>query len=180
MSEPFLGEIRMFCGNFAPQGWAQCNGQLLPIAQYSALFSILGTTFGGNGTTNFALPNLQGKVAMNWGQSAGGSAYTIGQTGGSETVALTPGQMPAHNHGVNANAGSATGNPSGGVPATLGWPRGISGNLPNAFAAAPDGSTVMNAQMIQSNGGNQAHPNMQPFLCVTFIIALEGIYPSRP
>lgn len=179
MSDPFIGEIRMFAGNFAPNGWAFCNGQLLPISQNAALFSILGTTYGGNGVNTFALPNLQGQIPMHWGQAPSGTQYQLGQTNGSESVTLITSQIPAHNHGVSANAGAGAASPAGAVPAALAWPRGQSGNLPNAFAAAPDGNTTMNPQMIQNAGGSQPHSNMQPSLCVSFIIALNGIYPSR-
>jgi microcystin-dependent protein len=172
MADPFLGEIRMFGGNFAPQGWALCNGQLLPISQNTALFAILGTTFGGDGRTNFALPNLQGRAPLHWGQGAGLSAYALGQSGGSENVTLSVSQMPAHNHLVGCDAGDngSTSHPNGQLPASTGGPA--------IYHANPD--ATMHQAMIQSAGGGQPHTNIQPYLCVTFIIALQGIFPSRP
>jgi len=178
MADPFLGEIRMFGGNFAPTNWALCNGQLMSISQYSALFAILGTFYGGNGVQNFALPNMQGRVPIHWGNGLGLSPYVIGQVGGTENVSLTTQQLPAHTHMVNANNGAATGgSPSGAALATVTPPRGQTATL--TYAAAPDGSTQMNPQTIALNGGNQPHANIQPYLCVTFIIALNGIFPSR-
>lgn len=179
MSEPFLGEIRMFGGNFAPRGWALCNGQLLSIAQNTALFSILGTTYGGNGQTTFALPNLQGRVPMHWGAGPGLTPRTLGETGGTENVTLLLTQIPQHNHPVNAAATATSASPAGAVPATVAPPRGSGGAAQNAYAAAPDGATVMNNGMVGQAGGSQPHANIQPFQCVTFIIALEGIFPSR-
>jgi microcystin-dependent protein len=170
MAEPFLGEIRMFGFNFAPQGWAMCNGQLLPISQNTALFSLLGTFYGGNGTSTFALPNLQSRVAVHQGQGAGLSTYALGQEGGSENVTLTPGQMPQHTHTVGVNGSAATSSrPGGTVPGRT---------TADAYGAAPDGSR-MNAAMIGATGGGQAHPNIEPFLVLNFCIALQGIFPSR-
>jgi microcystin-dependent protein len=179
MSEPFLGEIRMFGGNFAPRGWAFCNGQLLPISSNTALFSLLGTTYGGDGRTTFALPDLRGRVPMHWGQGPGLSSRSLGESSGSESVTLTSSQMPAHTHSavatVNASARSDGSSPSGAVPADGG------GN--NIYSSAPDGSTTMNGGMVSTQigaaGGSQPHANLQPFLCVSFIIALQGIFPSR-
>jgi len=171
VSEPFLGEIRMFGFNFAPTGWAMCNGQLLPISQNTALFSLLGTQFGGNGTSTFALPNLQSRVPIHQGQGSGLSSYVIGQSGGFENVTLLATQLPAHSHSVNASsATAAAGRPAGAVPAH-----------PSAdiYASAPDGATVMNAGMIANTGGNQPHGNIQPYLTLNFCIALQGIFPSR-
>ena len=171
MAEPFLGEIRMFGGNFAPTGWALCNGQLLSIAQNTALFSILGTYFGGDGVTTFGLPNLQGRVAVHWGQGAGLSPYNLGQNGGSENVVLQVNQMPAHSHLVSSDTGDtgASSHPNGQLLASSGA---------NAIYNKNADST-MNPSMIQNAGGSQPHPNIQPYQCVTFIIALQGIYPSR-
>jgi microcystin-dependent protein len=171
MAEAYLGEIRMFGFNFAPQGWAFCNGQLLPISQNTALFSLLGTFYGGNGTTNFALPNLQSSVAIHQGQGPGLSPYEIGQIGGFEDVTLTQGQMPTHTHTVNANAS----------PATASRPAGsaLARTTDQIYATAPDGSTTMNAGTIANAGGSQPHSNIQPFLVISFCIALQGIYPSR-
>ncbi|KFE68251.1 phage tail protein [Hyalangium minutum] len=175
MSEPFLGEIRMFSGNFAPSGWALCDGQLLSIAQNSALFSILGTTFGGNGQTTFALPDLRGRVPMGWGQGPGLSPRTIGEQSGSETVTLIATQMPAHTHAMMANSGQGTQfTPEGAVSAAA----VESTQQPlNLYSTTPN--TTMSPQAIGIAGGSQPHQNMQPFLCISFIIALQGIYPSR-
>lgn len=178
MSDPFLGEIRMVGFNFAPIGWAFCNGQLLAISQNTALFSLLGTTYGGNGQTNFALPNLQSSVPIHQGQGPGLSLYSMGQVGGVETVQLTASQMPQHTHfmnvdGAGASATSAT--PAGHVLANTAA-RGIPGT--NNYAAAGDGSTML-ATAISTAGGSLPHTNLQPFLVVNFIIALQGIFPSR-
>jgi microcystin-dependent protein len=179
MSEPFLGEIRMVGFNFAPTGWALCNGQLLPISQYTALFSLLGTFYGGNGTSNFALPNLQSRVPIHMGQGAGLSLYTIGQSGGVENVTLLATQMPAHNHLVAVNNAVGTvANPTNSILA-----EGYTGDsrsptlLNNYTTAAATGNLAANA--VSQAGGSQPHPNIQPYLCVNFIIALQGIFPSR-
>jgi microcystin-dependent protein len=173
MSEPFLGEIRMVGFNFAPQGWALCNGQLLPITQNTALFSLLGTFYGGDGRTTFALPDLQSRVAVHQGQGIGLSPYVIGQNGGTEYVTLTAGQMPNHNHPVNCvgNGGNQA-SPTGNLPAIEST--GTSLDYSNA-----SGGAAMNPAMIGATGGGQPHPNLQPYLVVNFIIALQGIYPSR-
>ena len=175
MSEPFLGEIRMFGGNFAPVGWAFCSGQLLPIAQNTALFSLLGTTYGGNGQTTFALPDLRGRVPMSFGQGPGLSPRNLGEAAGSEGVTLLTTQMPSHNHAANGATGNATApSPQGGV-----WAQQVDsqGGTGNGYTAAPN--TTMSPQAIGQAGGNQPHDNLQPYLCVNFIIALQGIYPSR-
>lgn len=172
MSEPFLGEIRMAGFNFAPRGWALCNGQLLPIAQNTALFSLLGTTFGGDGRTTFALPNLQGRAALHYGQGPGLTNRTMGELAGQENHTLIATEMPAHNHLAACNNEAATSaRPGGQVPGPSG------GNT--IYSATGDGNS-MNPQMISSAGGSQPHNNMQPYLVVNFIIATEGIYPSRP
>jgi microcystin-dependent protein len=170
MAEPFLGEIRMFGFNFAPQGWAMCNGQTLSISSNAALFALLGTTYGGNGTTTFQLPNLQSRVAIHMGQGTGLSPYVEGQLGGVENVTLTTNQMPLHTHPVGASdAPAAATRPAGAVPART---------TASAYAAAPDG-TVMNAGMIGNTGGSQPFSVIQPYLTINFCIALEGIFPSR-
>jgi microcystin-dependent protein len=172
MSEPFLAEIRMFTGNFAPQGWAMCNGQILPINQNQALFSILGTTYGGNGTTTFALPDLRGRVPIHFGQGPGLSGYSEGQTGGVESVVLISSQIPAHTHSVNAaTTGGNQASPASGFPAIE-----STGTSLNYSSAS---NTTMNGSMIAPNSGGQAHENRPPFLAVNFIIALQGIFPSR-
>jgi microcystin-dependent protein len=169
--DPFLGEIRIFGGNFAPNGWALCEGQLLGISQFSALFSILGTTYGGNGTTNFALPDLRGRVPIGQGIGPGLAPYALGQAGGTEYVTLLASQMPPHTHAVNAYNGVANKST-------------VSGNLP-ANGTKPDyysdqaATTTMNPGTIGSAGGGTPFSILQPYLSVTFIIALQGIYPSR-
>lgn len=173
MSEPFLGEIRMTGWNFASRGWALCNGQLMSIAQNTALFSLLGTTYGGDGITTFALPNLQGRVPIHQGQGPGLTNRTMGEMGGTETVTLIQTQMPAHTHAVNASQNANNTSPSAAFPGN-----DSRGTPANIYNSAPDG-TVMNPAMISPSGGNQPHENMQPYLCVSFMIALEGIFPSR-
>lgn len=173
MSNPFIGEIRMFTGNFPPLGWAFCNGQTLPINQYQALFSILGITYGGNGTSTFCLPNLQGRAPIHFGQGAGLSNYTLGEATGSETVALTTANLPAHTHAFNASSGGGTqASPSGGVPAVE-----STGTSQNYSTNAPD--VTMSSQAVAATGNGTAVSVIQPVLAVNFIIALEGIYPSR-
>jgi microcystin-dependent protein len=173
MATPFIGEIRMFGGNFAPRGYALCNGQLLSISQNTALFSLLGTTYGGNGTTNFALPNLQGRVPVHMGTGAGLSPYVEGQQGGTEAVSLNVNQMPAHNHSVNSvgNGGNQAG-PVGNLPAVEST--GTSLNYSNAAITGQ-----MSATTIGNAGGNLPVSIVQPYLAINFIIALQGIYPSR-
>ncbi len=173
MSEPFIGEIRIFAGNFAPRGWQLCQGQILPIAQNTALFSILGVTYGGNGQTTFALPDLRGRYPMQQGQGPGLSPRALGEQGGTETVTLLSNQMPAHNHAlVCSNAQADQGTPEGNVLAA------DQGGTTFNFVAAPINAT-MNPVTIGVAGGSQPHSNMSPFLAINFIIALEGIYPSR-
>ena len=178
MSQPFIGEIRIFGGNFAPRGWQFCNGPLLSIAQNTALFSILGTTYGGNGQTTFALPDLRGRVPLHSGNSTGPglSPYTLGEMIGSENVTLISTQMPAHTHALMANtaAGTAT-EPTGNYIAGIADPN--SGSLFPAFETTPN--TTMAPMAINAAGGSQPHSNIQPILAVSFIIAMEGIFPSR-
>lgn len=174
MSNQYLAEIRIFAGNFAPYGWALCNGQVLPIAQNTALFSLIGTYYGGDGITTFALPNLQSRLPIHQGQGNGLSPYTIGQNGGTEIVTLTSQQLPQHNHGVNASSGPgtqvlATGNY---------WAEDGASRGGKVYASATD-NTLMNAGALGQTGGNQPHTNIQPCLALTFIIALQGIYPAR-
>lgn len=173
--EPILGEIKMVGFNFAPVGWAICNGQLLPIAQNSALFSLLGTTYGGDGRTTFALPDLRGRVPINQGQGPGLSQRVIGEILGEENHTLTSTEMPAHTHPVTVNPAcsaedASNGSPVGQVPATSTTPAYTS---PATGTMAPSSGTAGIA------GGSQPHNNMQPSLTVNFIIALQGIYPSR-
>jgi len=176
MADPFLGEIRIFAGNFAPTGWAFCQGQLLPIAQNTALFSLLGTTYGGNGVQTFALPDLRGRVVMGFGQGPGLSPYVQGQVGGAESVSLTTQQMPAHSHTVGASEAGNTTSPKAAFPAQAVAVGPTSG--PKVFAGTSDGTT-MNTAMIGSTGGNQPVNVQPPYLVINYIIALQGIYPSR-
>jgi microcystin-dependent protein len=167
--EPFLGQLMLVPYNFAPQGWAFCNGQILPISQNSALFSLLGTTYGGNGQTTFALPDLRGRVAISAGQGPGLQNYSLGEAAGSEAVTLLSTQMPAHTHLVGASTGSAQATPDNAFP-------GSDGSTQIYDMAA---STTMSPQMIQPAGGSQPHENRQPYLAFKYIIALVGFYPSR-
>lgn len=176
MSEPFIGEIRMFAGNFAPRGWALCNGQLLAISQNTALFSLLGITYGGDGRTTFALPNLQGRAPLHPGNGPGLSPRQPGETGGEETVTLDSSRMPAHTHGVRCS--STTGDqatPVGNVCAVGAGQRGqvFYADAPGASPPALNDGAVGNA------GGGAPHNNLPPYLAVNFIIALQGVYPSR-
>lgn len=168
MSEPFIGEIRPFAGNFAPKGWALCNGQTLPIARFSALFAILNTTYGGDGRTTFALPNLQGIAPMHWGSGPGLTPREIGETGGSSTVTVLATEMPAHTHAVTGSQSSAS---------ALGPAGNVLGDA--SLYAAPPYTQAMSAQSITVAGGSQPHDNMQPYLGVTYMIALQGIFPPR-
>jgi microcystin-dependent protein len=171
MSEPFLGEIRMFAGNFAPRGWALCDGQLLNVTQNDALFSLLGTIYGGDGRTTFALPDMRGRIPVHAGNGPGLSSRPIGVGGGSETVTLTTGQLPAHSHALTAtNAIGTANNPHGSM-------FGESPSVDWYVEAAPNQSLA--PAMLSDSGGSQPHNNMAPFLCIHFIIALAGIYPSR-
>lgn len=169
MSDNFLGEIRPVGFNFAPNGWALCNGQILPINQNTALFSLLGTQYGGNGTTTFALPNLQGRVAVGAGQGPGLTDYVPGEQGGVENLTLTTAQIPVHNHGVSVGTADATSvSPQGAIPAKA---------ARTVYSSA--GGTTMAPDSIGSAGGSQPHNNLQPFLVTNYIIALTGIFPSR-
>jgi microcystin-dependent protein len=169
--QPFIGDIYIFAGDYAPRGWAFCDGQLLSIAQNQALFSILGTTYGGNGQTNFALPDLRGRAPMHFGQGPGLSNRTLGERGGSEGVALAQTEMPQHNH--IASGTDATGTHTG--PANAVW--ATSARSDAQYSAR--GTVSMSPNALGAAGGGQPHNNMQPFLALRFIIALEGVYPSR-
>ena len=172
MSEPFLGELRLFPYNFAPTGWAMANGQTMAISQNTALFSLLGTTYGGNGTTTFQLPDLRGRVPVSMGQGAGLSPYVLGETLGVESVTLLVSQMPEHNHNVNANAAKAN------QPSPIGhYPATDAAGVTAEYSAATSG--IMNANMITQVGGSQPHENRQPTLVLTWCIAVQGIFPSR-
>lgn len=166
MSQPFIGEIRMFGGNFAPVGWSFCNGAILPIDQNDALFNLIGTTYGGDGQTTFALPDLQSRVPIHVGPG-----FALGQSGGTESVTLTVSQIPAHAHVPQASSNSGTQNaPGGGV-----WAVPSSGTIYNTTAP----SVTMAAGALGSDGGSQPHDNMVPFLVINFILSLFGVFPSQ-
>ena len=170
MADPFVAEIRMFPFNFAPRGWAWCDGQLLPLSQNTALFSLLGTTYGGNGKSNFALPDLQGRAPMHPGQGPGLSLHDLGETGGSETVTLLESEIPAHSHALQAAGVAASRDPT---DAALGIARGGS-------AYGPAGAlTAMSGLALAPAGGDQPHNNLQPYLTFFFCIALQGVFPPR-
>lgn len=165
MAQPYVGEIRMFAGNFAPAGWMFCDGSVLPISEYETLFNLIGTTYGGDGQSTFTLPDLRGRLPIHFGNS-----FVLGESGGVEAVTLTTNQMPAHSHallGSTAIAGST--NPSGQVPAQ---------SSTFDFYQTADANAPMAAQSISQVGGSQPHSNFQPYLCVDFIISLFGIFPS--
>jgi microcystin-dependent protein len=175
MSNPFVAEIRIFGFNFAPKGWAFCNGQLLPISQNTALFSLLGTTYGGDGKSTFALPNLEGSAPLQQGQGPGLSLYDLGQSGGEQTVTLLETEMPSHTHGVQATSGA--GNvipPTGAVWATPGAGRNV-----NIYHASDANNVTMSPQATSIIGSGLPHNNMPPYLCLNFCIALQGVYPAR-
>ena len=170
--DPFIGEIRIFGFNYAPAGWATCSGQLLPISSNTALFSLLGTAFGGDGVRTFALPDLRGRAPMNQGSGPGLTPRVIGEASGGETVTLLNGQIPQHQHGVSASQASDATNPSGAFPSN-------DSRAPlSIYATAGDG-TAMNPQTTRIAGGNLPHNNLEPYLAGNFCISLQGIYPSR-
>lgn len=176
MADAFLAEIRIFPLNFAPKGWAACNGQLLAISQNTALFALLGVTYGGDGRTTFALPNIQGRASMQWGQGPGLTPRSLGEMGGEATVTLTTQQMPAHTHLAMGNANSAGtaaagnvwGNPAGHKPA------------PNFYSTALGTPQNMSQQAIGIAGNGQPHNNLMPYQVLTYCIAMQGIFPQRP
>jgi microcystin-dependent protein len=173
MTDPFVAEIRIFAGNFAPRGWALCNGQLLPISQNTALFSLVGVSYGGNGQTTFALPDLQGRAPMHQGQGPGLTDRVIGESGGSPAVSLLTSEMPVHTHSLMASTSPA----SGRDPTNNPLARSRNGN---AYQTNVNQNVVlMAAQAVSLAGGSQPHNNMQPYLALTFIIALQGIFPPR-
>jgi microcystin-dependent protein len=165
MAIPYVGEIRMFGGNFAPNGWALCDGQLLPISENETLFQLIGTTYGGDGQSTFGLPDLRGRVPVHQG-----GGLVMGQLGGTETVTLTATQAPAHTHSLNASGTAAT--PAAGPTGVLG------ASATTSFYGAGPATTPMAASALASTGGTQPHENMAPFQAVTFIISLFGIFPS--
>jgi microcystin-dependent protein len=179
MAQAYIGEIRCFGFNFAPVSWAQCNGQLLDISNNTALFTVIGTTYGGDGTTTFALPNLRGQVPMHWGNGSGGFNTVIGQVQGVSTVTLTTSQIPAHTHTITVGVP-----PSGGVVDRTGTPSSttyISDATPDqVYNTSPSGITAAFSSVALSiQGSSQPHDNMQPYLVVNFCIALFGVFPSQ-
>lgn len=172
MADPFIAEIRMLPGNFAPRGWAWCDGQLLPLSQNTALFSLLGTTYGGDGKSNFALPDFRGRAPMHPGQGPGLSLHDLGEQGGSDTVALLESEIPAHTHALRSNAAAA--NRTSPVGNSLAR---VAGAAPYAPAGAP--SAQLSSQALAPAGGAQPHNNLQPYLTVYFNIALQGVFPPR-
>ena len=173
MGQPYVGEIRMFAGNFAPVGWMFCQGQLLPISEEETLFNLIGTTYGGDGQSTFALPDLRGRVPLHMGNPPSGGSFVIGENGGVETVTLTQQQIPQHTHALQAsnavaNAATPQSNLTGQAAAKL-------------YHVLPPstGPVFLNPQSVTSTGGSQPHQNMQPYLCVSFIISLFGIFPSQ-
>lgn len=173
MADPFVAEIRIFPFNFAPKGWALCNGQLLPISQNTALFSLLGTTYGGDGKSTFALPDLQGRAPMHPGQGPGLSLHDLGETGGSETVTLLESEIPAHSHTLMSNL--APGNRSTPVGNSIARVAGATPYLPPAGAPL----ALMSNQALTPAGGNLPHNNLMPYLTFNFCIALQGVFPPR-
>jgi microcystin-dependent protein len=175
MADPFVAEIRPFAFNFAPKGWAFCDGQIMPISQNTALFSLLGTTYGGDGKSNFALPNLQGTALMHPGQGPGLSLHDLGETGGSETVSLLESEIPSHTHTMRAHDGD---------PADAQSPSANTSLAQSAQGSAYQSNSTANLvalsdQTLAPAGGDQPHNNMQPYLTVNFCIALQGVYPPR-
>ncbi len=171
MSEPFVGEIRMFAGNFAPRGWAFCDGQLLAVSQNDALFSLYGTIYGGDGRTTFGLPDLRGRIPLHQGTGPGLSPRRLGSKGGEEQVTLTTNQLASHSHDWNANTAPQNASaPQGRVTADA---------TPIRLYEPQDQNTDLAAATIANTGGSQPHNNLMPTLCVNFIVALFGIYPSR-
>jgi microcystin-dependent protein len=172
MADPFIGEIRMFGGNFAPLGWAFCNGQILAISQYDALFALIGTTYGGDGQTTFALPDLRGRIPIHAGTGPGLSPRTLGESSGMETVTLSVNQLPAHDHQfVGTTSAASAASPASALLAT---PTSVDLYRPATIPAAN-----MAPGAIGPAGGSQPHDNIQPYQCISFIIALEGIFPPQ-
>ncbi len=169
MAQPYVGEIRIFAGNFAPAGWMFCEGQLLPISEYETLFNLIGTTYGGDGQSTFALPDMRGRIPLHFGNS-----YTLAETGGVEEVTLTSSQIPAHSHAFLASqdGGSQPNAGSGGYLLA-------SSNVVKVYAAGTTTTANFDAQSVLSTGGSQPHTNFQPYLCVNFIISMFGIFPSQ-
>lgn len=171
MAQPYVGEIRMFAGNFAPAGWAFCDGQLLPISENETLFQLIGTTYGGDGESTFAMPDLRGRIPIHFGSSSGGQTYVLAETGGVESVTISVNQLASHTHAPLGSSGIAS-NPT---PTGLTFATASGGDVYNTN---PGGGAPLLASTVSSIGGSQPHENMQPYLCVSFIISLFGIFPS--
>jgi microcystin-dependent protein len=174
LPEVFIGTIWIFGGNFAPSGWAFCNGQLLPINQNQALFAVIGTLYGGDGVNNFALPNLQSRMPIHFGQGQSLSPYNVGDIGGTENVTLGIGQMPLHTHTMAVNSSGAPGQ-----DAVSNAFLGNGGGTSKPYATTSTPGSNLNLQAIAPTGGSQPHENLQPYIAMNYIIALNGIFPSR-
>ncbi|HLL31450.1 MAG TPA: tail fiber protein [Allosphingosinicella sp.] len=172
MAQPYVGEIRMFAGTFNPAGWEFCNGQLLPISENETLFQLIGTRYGGDGESTFALPNLQSRIPIHFGTGSSGTAYPMGTMVGTESVTLTVQQIPSHTHPLLASKDAASQSNAGGK--VLGAQSPVSIYRPNAIAP----NQAMNASSVTPVGGSQPHENMQPFLCINYIISLFGLFPQ--
>lgn len=170
MSEPYVGEIRMFAGNFAPRGWAFCDGQLLAVSQNDALFNLFGTIYGGDGGTTFGLPDLRGRIPIHAGSGPGLSPRNLGAKGGAESVTLTTQQIPSHTHGWRASTDAASTRDTGGGV--------LAQSIPDVYTSRLS-EIDLNAATIGQTGGSRSHTNVMPFLCVHFIVSLFGIFPSR-
>jgi microcystin-dependent protein len=176
MTDPFLGEIRMFAGNYAPYGWALCNGQLMSIAQNTALFSLLGTYYGGDGRVTFGLPDLRGSAPVQQGQGSGLSSRFLGEAGGTPTVTLLNTEMPTHSHQVRAvDSSGDTNSPVGAV-----FAQARRGRVVDRIYSTDAPNLTLSPQAAAVAGGSQPHNNMPPYLCLSFIIALQGVFPQRP
>jgi microcystin-dependent protein len=175
VADPFVAEIRIFPFNFAPKGWAFCDGQLLPLSQNTALFSLLGTTYGGDGKSTFALPDLQGRAPMHPRQGPGLSLHDLGETGGTETVSLLQSEIPAHSHALTASQGDGLER----TPSAGGTGQLLATGIGISQYQTPGAQTDLNAAVVAPTGGSQPHNNMQPYLTFNFNIALQGVYPPR-
>ena len=181
MADPFVAEIRMFPFNFAPNGWAFCNGQLMPLSQNTALFALLGTTYGGDGKSTFALPNMQDNAPMQPGQGQGLSLRDLGEMSGVESITLLTSEIPFHTHLLSASdADATTNNPTGQYPAKGLWDAGTSAGVIGAYSDQSPGNAALAPQALSLAGGGLPHNNMQPYLTLNFCIALQGIFPQRP
>ncbi len=180
MSMPFIAQITMFGFNFPPKGWAFCQGQLLPISQNTALFSLLGTNYGGDGKSTFGLPNLQGMAAVSQGQGAGLSQYFVGETAGTSQVTLVNSELPSHNHNLMATTAQGNTAQSGGNQLAHAFSGSKTVNYTGNYLSTSAPNTQFSPIAIATQGGNQPHDNMQPFLTLNFCIAMQGIFPARP